>query len=366
MLGVGDGRSRHFIRWARRLVDGGHEVHILSNRISDRPNDLDGITAHRLRDLDPLLRVQGIRRFRIVPAVRKLGEQVNADVVHSHDLTPYGWWVARAGLQPLVVSPWGRDALVEAREDPETRKLAREAVAPGKLYVVNSAALERATVELGADPARIRRSFWHASIDDFSPEKADRAGLRERFGWPESTPLLLSIKNFRPYSNIDIVLRAFSKVREEEPEARLLSTAAGGWTRDATEELVDELGLRPYLAIHEFQGEEIPMVLASVDAVVMLAEVESSPAALLESMASGAPLVCGIAPSIDEWVAQDEGAEVVPCRDVDAVAAAMLRLIREPEVGRRYAERNLREVHARFGDPSVEMEQVYEELLAGV
>lgn len=365
MLGVGDGRSRHFIRWARRLVDGGHDVHILSNRISERPNDLDGITSHRLHDSDPLLKVPGVRRFRVVPAVRRIGAEVSPDVVHSHDLTPYGWWVARAGLQPLVVSPWGRDALVEAREDPEARKLAREAVAPGRLYVVNSAALEQATLELGADPAKIRRSLWHANIDDFSPKRADRAGLRERFGWAPETPLLLSIKNFRPYSNIDIVLRAFARVRDEVSEARLLSTAAGGWTRDQTEALIDELGLRPYLAIHEFAGPEIPMVLASVDAVVMLAEVESSPASLLESMASGTPLVCGIAPSIDEWVQQDVGAEVVPCRDVDAVATAMLRLIREPEVGRRYAERNLREVHARFGDPGAEMEHVYKELLAG-
>ena len=366
VLGVGDGRSRHFTRWARRLVARGYDVHILSNRITDRPNELDGITAHRLVELDPLLRVRGLRRFRVVPAVRKLGARLRADVVHSHDLTPYGWWVARAGLQPLVVSPWGRDALVEARDDPEVRKLAREAVAPGRLYVVNSAALERATVELGVDPAKIRRSFWHANIDDFSPERADRAGLRARFGWSGDTPLVLSVKNFRPYSNIDIVVRAFARVREEEPRARLLSTAGGGWTRDETEALVDELGLRPYVVIHEFSGEEIPTVLASVDAVVMLAEVESSPASLLESMASGAPLVCGIAPSIDEWVQQDEGAEVVPCRDVDAVAAAILRLLREPERGRRYAERNLREVHARFGDPGAELESVYEEVLAGI
>jgi glycosyltransferase involved in cell wall biosynthesis len=366
VLGIGDGRSRHFIRWARRLVDRGHDVHVLSNRMTDRPHDLDGITAHTLDDLDPLLKVRGVRRYRIAPALRRLAGRVEPDVVHSHDLTPYGWWVARAGLQPLVVTPWGRDALVEARDDPEVRKRAREAIAPGRLYVVNSAALERATVELGADPAKIRRSYWHANIDDFSPERADRAGLRERFGWAPDTPLLLSIKNFRPYSNIDVVLRAFARVREEEPRARLLSTAAGGWTRDQTEALVDELGLRPYLEVHEFAGDEIPMVLASVDAVVMLAEVESSPASLLESMASGAPLVCGIAPSIDEWVRQDEGAEVVGCRDVDAVAAGMLRLIREPEVGQRYAERNLREVHARFGDPGAEMERVYEELLAGV
>ena len=82
--------------------------------------------------------------------------------------------------------------------------------------------------------------------------------------------------------------------------------------------------------------------------------------------ASGAPLVCGIAPSIDEWVQQDEGAELVPCRDVDAVAAAMLRLLREPERGRRDAERNLREVNARVGDPGAELESVYEEVLAGI
>jgi glycosyltransferase involved in cell wall biosynthesis len=264
------------------------------------------------------------------------------------------------------MTPWGRDALVEARDDPEVRAHAREAIAPARLYIVNSTALERATVQLGADATRIRRSLWHANIDGFSPERADRAALRARFGWPEDTPLVLSIKNFRPYSNIDVVLRAFARVRKEEPRARLLSTAAGGWTRDETEALVDELELRPYLAIHEFAGEEVPGVLASVDTVVMLAEVESSPASLLESMASGAPLVCGMAPSIDEWVRQDEGAELVPCRDVEAVAAAMLRLLREPERGRRYAERNLSEVRTRFGDPGAELERAYEEVLAGI
>jgi pyruvate-formate lyase-activating enzyme len=44
---------------------------------------------------------------------------------------------------------------------------------------------------------------------------------------------------------------------------------------------------------------------------------------------------------------------------VDAVAAAIVRLAREPERRRAYGERNLREVHARFGDPTAQLEEVY-------
>jgi hypothetical protein len=49
--------------------------------------------------------------------------------------------------------------------------------------------------------------------------------------------------------------------------------------------------------------------------------------------------------------------------DVDAVAAAMVRLARDAELRRRYGARNLHEVHARFGDPTAQLEQVYREVL---
>jgi glycosyltransferase involved in cell wall biosynthesis len=76
------------------------------------------------------------------------------------------------------------------------------------------------------------------------------------------------------------------------------------------------------------------------------------------------PLVVGLAPSMDEWIQQGEGGELVENRhDVDAVSAAMLRLARDAELRRSYGERNLREVHARFGDPTAQLEQVYREVL---
>jgi glycosyltransferase involved in cell wall biosynthesis len=320
--------------------------------------------VHQFQELDPLLRVPMLRRFRMVHALQRLARTVQPDVVHSHYLLPYGYWTARAALGPLVVSPWGKDAIVDAWQSPEAEERARVGIAPelALAYVVNSQALEDAAVKLGADRSKFHRIFWHARIDGYSPERADRSRWRA-LGWPDDAIVCLSLRNFRPYSNLDIVLRAFAKAREEMPELRLFSSAGGGWTRTEFDRLASELGLEPYMAVQDVPAAELPSVNASADFAVTLADVDSSPASLLETMASGVPLVVGRAPSMEEWIQQGEGGEIVERRDVDAVAAAIVRLARDPELRRRYGERNLHEVHARFGDPTAQLEQVYREVL---
>ena len=364
ILGIGDAKSRHFARWATRLAERGHEVHIASGRVNPREGELDGLHVHQYQDLDSLLRVPLVRRFRMTPALAGLARDVRPDVIHSHYLLPYGYWTARAGLEPLVVSPWGKDAIVDAWESPEGEKRARVAIAPerARAYVVNSQALEDAAVRLGAERAKFHRIFWHARIDAYSPERADRGRWRA-LGWPDDAVVCLSLRNFRPYSNLDIVLRAFAKARRDAPQLRLFSSAGGGWTRSEFDRLAVELGVEPYMAVQDVPAAELPSVTASADFAVTLADVDSSPASLLETMASGVPLVVGLAPSMDEWIQQGEGGELVERHDVDAVAAAMVRLARDPELRRRYGDRNLREVHARFGDPTAQLEQVYREVV---
>src|SRR2546430_2069809 len=332
ILGIGDAKSRHFARWARRLAERGHDVHVASGRVNPR-GELDGIEVHQFQELDPVLRVPVVRRYRMAPALTKLADRVQPDVVHSHSLLPYGYWTARAGLEPLVVSPWGKDAIVDAWQSPEAEERARVAIAPERAlaYVVNSQALEDAAVSLGADRGKFHRILWHARIDAYSPERADRSRW-QALGWPDDAIVCLSLRNFRPYTNLDVLLRAFATARQEVPELRLFSSAGGGWTRSEFEQLVSELGLEPYMAVQDVPAAELPSVTASADFAVTLADVDSSPASLLETMASGVPLVVGLAPSMDEWIQQDEGGELVDDRhDVDAVAAAMVRPARRPE-----------------------------------
>ena len=70
ILGIGDAKSRHFARWANRLAEKGHDVHVASGRANPR-GELEGIEVHRFQELDPLLRVPVLRRYRMAPALEK-------------------------------------------------------------------------------------------------------------------------------------------------------------------------------------------------------------------------------------------------------------------------------------------------------
>jgi glycosyltransferase involved in cell wall biosynthesis len=362
ILGIGDAKSLNFLRWAQRLARRGHDVHTVSNRVPPSPALTEGLTVHRLQDLEPLLRVPLVRRGRIVPAIAHLAREIDADVIHAHYLQPYGYWAAQTGFHPLVTSPWARDVMTEVEHE-RGRRLARVAMEAPDLIVTNSLAIEQAALAVAGDPAKVRRVVWHAEIDGFTPQAADRAGLRARLGWPEDAIVVLSLRNFRPYSNLDVLVRAFARVSREEPRARLVLAARGGWTRSEIEALVHELGLEDVVAFHRVEHDELPMLIASADLAVTLQSTDSTPPSLLECMASGLPIVAGYAPSIDEWVQQGEGAEMVECRDEDGVTAAISRLVADPELRLRYAERNERVVHELFGNPTLELEEIYAEAI---
>lgn len=355
VLGIGDAKSLNFLRWAGRLAERGHEVHVVSGRENTRAGEVEGLHVHLLQRVDPLLRVPGVRRFRMAPTLAKLVARLRPDVVHAHYLLPYGYWAARARLRPLVVSPWGTDALVDGRPGAPGHERAREAVAAAEMVVVNSRALEDAAAELGAPRERVRSVLWHADLDGFGPEHR----LRD-----DNDFVILSLRNFRPDTHLDVLVRAFGRVREQEPRARLVLAARRGPLRAEIERLVEELGLIDVVRFVSVPPNELPELIASADVAVTLTDSDSSPPSLLESMASGLPIVATPAASIGEWVQQGEGAEVVPHGDVAAVAGALLTLARDPELRARHGQRNVRVVRERYGDPTAELERIYREVIA--
>lgn len=362
VLGVADARSINNARWARRLVERGHAVHLVSDRLPAADAPVEGAVVHDVRRLDSLMRVPLLRRARFGTAIAALCERLEIDLVHAHYLLPYGYWAALAARHPLVVSPWSRDIFVDAAAPGQGRDRAIRAIAAADFLVVNSEANRRASIELGADPARIREIIWYSELDRFSPDRADGA-LRARLGWPEDALVVLSLRNYRPYTNLDVVVRAFARAAREEPRARLLLAARGGPIRPELERLVDELGVRDRVRFERVAWSDLPGAAATADVAITIASSDSTPASLLEVMASAVPVVAGRTWSIDEWIGTDEGGALVECRDEDAVAAALLELLRDPGLRRRHGDRNERFVRQRLGDPGVELESLYLELL---
>jgi glycosyltransferase involved in cell wall biosynthesis len=362
-LGVGDGRSIIFLRWAWRLAERGHEVHVLSDRITDRPGELDGITAHNVRELGSLMRVKGARRFGFGAAVRGLAERLEVDLVHGHYLLPYGWWAAWADVHPLVLSPWNTDIFTYGRERRRGRKLVRKAIARGDEFVVSSLGNAEETIRLGAPADRVHRIVWYVDLRLFGPEHRDPR-VHERFGWPEGSLIVLSLRNYRPNTNLDVVLRAFARAHAAEPRARLILAAREGRQTEDVRRWVRDLGLGEVVRMHFIAPPDLPFVCAGSDVGVSLASTDATPASMIESMASGLPMVMGEAITIDEWITQGEGGEVVDCRDEDAVTAALLKLIRDPDLRARYGERNVRVTTERLPPPGPALVELYRDMLA--
>jgi glycosyltransferase involved in cell wall biosynthesis len=362
VLGVADARSINNARWARRLVERGHEVHLVSDRLPAADAPIEGAAVHDVRTLDALMRVPVVRRGRFGSAIAGLCGRLAVDVVHAHYLLPYGYWAALAGRHPLVVSPWSRDIFVDAATPGRGQERALAAISGADFLVVNSDANRRASIELGADPERIREIIWYSELERFSPDRAD-PGLRSRLGWPEDALVVLSLRNYRPYTNLDVVVRAFARALANEPRARLLLAARGGPTRGELERLVDDLGVRDQVRFERVGWGDLPGTAAAADVAVTIAGSDSTPASLLEVMASAVPVVAGRTWSIDEWIAPGDGGALVECRDEDAVAAALIELLGDPDLRRRHGARNERFVRERLGDPGAELETLYLEVL---
>ncbi|MGH3028013.1 MAG: glycosyltransferase family 4 protein [Gaiellaceae bacterium] len=363
VLGVGDLSSIHLIRWAGHLVSAGHEVHVATPQPGREHEVPAGVQGHVLRDLDPLMRIPLVRRARIVPALRNLARELRPNVVHGHYLLPFGALAARMGARPLVVSPWGTDALVAARPGQPGRAAAQEAIRAADALVVNSGALEEACRDLGADPERLHRIYWHVDLAPFGPERAEE-NLRTRLGFPPDALVILSLRNFRPDTNLDVLVRAFARVVREEPRARLVLAARSGPLREDIERIVAELGLDQKVAFDHATPGTLPSLVAAADVCVSLASSDSAPPSLLEAMASGRALVYADAASIGEWVAQDAGAEIVPQRNEEATAAALLRLLGDETLRAAYGSRNRRVVSERVEPAGRALERLYRDVAA--
>jgi glycosyltransferase involved in cell wall biosynthesis len=362
ILGVGNARSVIFLRWAWRLVERGHSVFVVSDRFSTRSEDLAGIELFDVRRLELLTRVPGVRRLRFGPALSDLVRQLEIDNIHGHYLLPYAYWASLIDGPPLVVSPWGTDILVDAQRPGRDGRRARRAIGAADFLVVNSQASTNRALGMGADPERIEQIIWYANLDQFGPDRFD-PGFRARFGWPEDALVLLSLRNFRPDTNIDVILRAFRRIADQEPRARLVLAATGGPLQPRIEALIDHLRLRPLVVLTSATEEELPALVASSDLLVAMTRSDSTPASLLEAMASGLPAVCARAASVDEWLEHREGGLIVPQRDEERLAAAVLELLAEPELRLRYGEHNRRVVAGRVAPPGRQLERLYQRLL---
>jgi glycosyltransferase involved in cell wall biosynthesis len=184
-------------------------------------------------------------------------------------------------------------------------------------------------VRQGLPAAKIDVVYSGTDTHRFDPSRASGPAVRRELGLDTATPLVTQIGVREPKGNDDL-LRAFARVRAARPDARLLLVGARPEKRTPLETLARASGLGDAVTIWGYR-DDVPDVLAAAQVSVDAShEGLGITGTLRESLAMETPVVATRAMGNPELVGHEEHGLLVPPRDPEAMAAAILRLLADP------------------------------------
>ena len=202
---------------------------------------------------------------------------------------------------------------------------------------------------------------YHGVDAVFRPLPAAKvAAFRQRRGLPER--MLLFVGTLEPRKNVIRLIEAFARIYEGESK---LAVAGGkGWLYDDLFAKVEELDLGDAVIFPGYvPNEELPLWYNAAAAFAYPSLYEGFGMPVTEAQACGTPVVTSTTSSLPE--AAGEAALLVDPRDVEAMAAALKRVLSDEALRNRLKERGL--THARtfsWSRTARETAQVYRQAVA--
>jgi glycosyltransferase involved in cell wall biosynthesis len=173
------------------------------------------------------------------------------------------------------------------------------------------------------------------SFERVDPSRAHSEGIRESLGFSKSDLVLLVMARLEPQKGHRILLQALSLLRAEFPSIRLICLGTGA-LKDELTKTARDLGLENIVRFVGFRSN-VGDWLAAVDIGVLPSFYEGLPLTAVETLAAGIPLVATAVDGTPEVVIDGETGHLVPPGDPAAMAEAIGRLARQPELRRKFA-----------------------------
>jgi polysaccharide biosynthesis protein PelF len=242
-------------------------------------------------------------RYQVPVIVTEHGVYMREQYLHLRN-PPFGWPVKDLYLRFLA-----QICAVGYRE--------AEVITPGNVYN------KRWEEELGADGDRVRTVYNGVNPEDFP-------ALTEE---PE-VPTISWVGRIDPIKDLETLLRAFALVVAEIPQAKLRIFGAPPRGREAYLERCKALAVDLEIdgsATFEGRIPKIRNAYAAGHVVVLCSISEGFPYSLIEAMTCGRPCVATDVGGVSEALPAEAGI-VVPPRSPEDLAAACLKLLRDPEL----------------------------------
>jgi len=150
-------------------------------------------------------------------------------------------------------------------------------------------------------------------------------------------PHLVCTRGFSRYYSVDVVVRAFAEVRKEYPEARL-DLGGSGPLEAEIRKLVEYLRLDGVNFIGVASRQEIGKYYEQADIFINASWLDNMPVSVIEAFRAGTPVVTTSPECMPRLVEHERTGLLSPVGDEKALAANVVRLLRDSGLARRLAE----------------------------
>lgn len=270
--------------------------------------------------------------LRFIPRLRRVMLEEAPHLVHCH---------SRRGADTLggVAAAWaGIPAVVSRRVDnPEPPWLALPKYRLFRHVITISEGIRREVLSTGLPPHQVTCVRSAVEVAGWRGP-GDRDRLRSLAGAGDGEPVLVVAAQFIPRKGHRDLLAALPTILDEVrgPAPRVVFLGRGP-LEDHLRAEAGRLGVAERVAFPGFVPD-LPALLPAADLLVHPATLEGLGVVLLQASAAGVPIVAARAGGIPEVVREGENGLLVPPGDPPALAAAILRVLADPELARRLGE----------------------------
>jgi teichuronic acid biosynthesis glycosyltransferase TuaC len=266
-----------------------------------------------------------------LPYIKKIQRDFNFDIIDAHYVYPDGFAAVLLGAffkKPVVISARGSDINLFVKF-PLIRFFLKYALNKADRVIAVCQALKDAMTQLEIPGEKITVVPNGVDINKFFPLPKEAA--RSKLGLPYDKRILLSIGELIPRKGFDFLIKALKILSEEMNEKNLYLVIVGeGAFRKQLEQLISELNLgKQVRLVGSVPHQELYLWYSAADLFCLASSREGWPNVVLESLASGTPVLATDVWGIPEILCSDT-LGVLTKRSAREIAAGIASALHKP------------------------------------